>query len=125
MTDEERLQSYRDAAGAAYDYQRNRGEYQSRVSDIDADTSLDADTKSRLKKEAADRFYGTGQDEARATLELGAKFGEKAAKYKGAEERATIGKGAEEARTGAEQSQLFKQKDEERDYQQSQRGYRF
>jgi hypothetical protein len=86
---------------------------------------LDADTKSRLKKEAADRFYGTGQDEARATLELGAEFGEKAAKYKGAEERATIGKGAEETRAGTAQAQEFKQRDEERDYQQSQRGYRF
>jgi len=125
MTDEERLQAYRDAAGAAYNYQKNRGEYDSRLKDIESDTSLDTDTKTRLKKEAADRFYGTGQDEARATLELGAEFGEKAAKYKGAEERATISRGAEETRAGAEQAQLFRQKDEERDYQQSQRGYRF
>ncbi len=125
MTDEERLQAYRDAAGAAYNYQKNRGEYQSRISDIDADTSLDDATKSRLKQEAADRYYGGNTDEARATLELGAEFGEKAAKYKGEQERATISKGAEETRAGVSQAQEFKQRDEERDYQQSQRGYRF
>ncbi len=125
MTDEERLQAYRDAAGTAYNYQKNRGEYQSRVSDIDADSSLDDATKTRLKKEAADRYYGGATDEARATLELGAEFGKKAAEYKGEQERASIAKGAEETRAGQSQLQEFKQRDEERDYQQSQRGYRF
>ena len=125
MTDEERLQAYKDAAGAAYDYQKKRGEYESRIKDIDADTSLDDSAKSSLKKQAAEGYYGSGQSEARATLALGAEFGEKAAKYKGEQERATIGKGGEEQRTSAAQGQEFKQRDEERDYQQSQRGYRF
>lgn len=125
MSDEERLQSYRNAAGAAYNYQKNRGSYESRISDIDADTSLDDATKASLKKQAAESFYGSGQDEARATLALGAEFGEKAAKYKGEQERASIAKGAEESRAGQSQLQEFKQRDEERDYQQSQRGYRF
>ena len=125
MNDEERLQAYRDAAGAAYDYQKKRGAYDQRVKDIDTDTSLDEATKSSLKKQAAESYYGSGQDEARATLALGAEFGEKAAKYKGEQERATIGKGGEEQRISAAQAQEFKQRDEERDYQQSQRGYRF
>jgi hypothetical protein len=125
MTDEERLQAYREAAGAAYDYQKRKGEYDSRIRDIDSDTSLDSATKESLKKQAAENYYGGGQDEARATLALGAEFGEKAAKYKGEQERATIGKGAEETRAGQSQLQEFKQRDEERDYQQSQRGYRF
>lgn len=125
MTDEERLQSYKEAAGAAYDYQKKRGDYERRVADIDADSSLDDATKSSLKKQAAEGYYGGSQDEARATLSLGAEFGEKAAQYKGEQERATIGKGGEEQRTSAAQAQEFKQRDEERDYQQSQRGYRF
>lgn len=43
----------------------------------------------------------------------------------GEQERETIGKGAEESRTSAEQQQQFKQKDEERDYGQAQRAYRY
>ncbi len=125
MTDEERLQAYRDAAGAAYDYQKRKVDYERRIQDIDADASLDSDTKAALKKQAAEGYYGTSQDEARSTLGLGVEFGEKAAKYKGEQERATIAKGAEETRTGQSQLQEFKQRDEERDYQQSQRGYRF
>ena len=125
MNDEERMQTYKDAAGAAYDYQKKRDAYDQRVKDIDADTSLDEATKSSLKKQAAESYYGSGQDEARATLALGAEFGETAAKYKGEQERATIGKGGEEQRISAAQAQEFKQRDEERDYQQSQRGYRF
>ena len=41
------------------------------------------------------------------------------------QERETIGKGAGEQRTSAEQSQRFKQEDEARDYGQSQRAYRY
>ena len=43
----------------------------------------------------------------------------------GAQERETIGKGAAESRTSAEQQQEFKEKDESRDYGQAQRAYRY
>jgi hypothetical protein len=43
----------------------------------------------------------------------------------GEQERETIGKGAEEQRTSAEQAQRFKQEDEARDYGQAQRAYRY
>lgn len=43
----------------------------------------------------------------------------------GEQERETIGKGAQESRASAEQQQQFKQKDEERDYGQAQRAYRY
>ena len=43
----------------------------------------------------------------------------------GQEERETIGKGAEEQRTTNEQQQRFSEKDEARDYRQSQKAYRF
>lgn len=43
----------------------------------------------------------------------------------GEEERATIGKGGSEQRATDLQKQQFSQKDEERDYKQSQKAYRF
>ena len=43
----------------------------------------------------------------------------------GEEERATIGKGGSEQRTTDRQKQQFSEKDEERDYKQSQKAYRF
>jgi hypothetical protein len=43
----------------------------------------------------------------------------------GEEERETIGKGGEEQRTTNRQQQQFSEKDEERDYKQSQKAYRF
>lgn len=43
----------------------------------------------------------------------------------GAQERETIGKGAEESRTSAEQQDTFRRKDEERDSGQAQRAYRY
>jgi len=43
----------------------------------------------------------------------------------GDEERETIGKGASEQRATNRQQQTFSEKDEERDYKQSQKGYRF
>ena len=43
----------------------------------------------------------------------------------GDEERETIGKGAFEQRETNKQQQQFREKDEERDYKQSQKGYRF
>lgn len=43
----------------------------------------------------------------------------------GTQQRLNIGKTAEEQRATNEQKQRFSEKDEERDYQQSQRAYRF
>jgi hypothetical protein len=43
----------------------------------------------------------------------------------GDEERETIGKGGSEQRTTNRQQQQFSEKDEERDYKQSQKAYRF
>jgi hypothetical protein len=43
----------------------------------------------------------------------------------GDEERETIGKGASEQRSTNRQQQQFSEKDEERDYKQSQKAYRF
>ena len=43
----------------------------------------------------------------------------------GDEERETIGKGGSEQRTTDRQKQQFAEKDEERDYKQSQKAYRF
>ena len=43
----------------------------------------------------------------------------------GDQERETIGKGAFEQRETNKQQQQFREKDEERDYKQSQKGYRF
>jgi hypothetical protein len=53
------------------------------------------------------------------------KFSKKKAEDVGSQERETIGKGAEEQRTSAEQGQQFKQADETRDYGQAQRAYRY
>ena len=52
-----------------------------------------------------------------STIKKGAAAGE--------QERETIGKGAEEQRTSAEQQDTFRRKDEERDYGQAQRAYRY
>ncbi len=52
-------------------------------------------------------------------------FSKKKMESAGEQERETIGKGAEEQRTSAEQGQRFRQSDEERDYNQAQRAYRY
>ena len=52
-------------------------------------------------------------------------FSKKKMESAGEQERETIGKGAEEQRTSSEQGQQFKQRDEERDYGQAQRAYRY
>jgi len=52
-------------------------------------------------------------------------FSKKKAEDVGSQERETIGKGAQEQRTSAEQGQQFKQDDEARDYGQAQRAYRY
>jgi len=46
-------------------------------------------------------------------------------KEAGEQERASIGKTSEEQRTSAEQAQRFAQSDEDRDYAQAQRAYRY
>ena len=61
-------------------------------------------------KEAAEVAYG---------------FSKKKMEEAGLQERETIGKGATEQRTSAEQAQRFKEGDEARDYKQAQRAYRY
>ena len=46
-------------------------------------------------------------------------------KEAGEQERASIGKSGEEQRTSAEQAQRFSEGDEQRDYNQAQRAYRY
>ena len=52
-------------------------------------------------------------------------FSKKKMETAGEQERETIGKGAEEQRTSAEQSQRFREGEEARDYAQAQRAYRY
>ena len=64
-------------------------------------------------------------DKYRQAAGVAYEFSKKKMEEAGAQERETIGKGAEESRTSGEQQQQFKQKDEERDYGQAQRAYRY
>jgi hypothetical protein len=64
-------------------------------------------------------------DKYRQAAGVAYEFSKKKMETAGGQERETIGKGAEESRTSAEQQQQFKQKDEERDYGQAQRAYRY
>lgn len=64
-------------------------------------------------------------DKYRQAAGVAYEFSKKKAEDVGTQERETIGKGAEEQRTSAEQTQQFRQKDEERDYNQAQRAYRY
>ena len=64
-------------------------------------------------------------DKYRQAAGVAYEFSKKKAETAGEQERETIGKGAQEQRTSAEQQQQFEQKDEERDYEQSQRAYRY
>jgi hypothetical protein len=64
-------------------------------------------------------------DKYRQAAGVAYEFSKKKAEDVGTQERETIGKGAEEQRTSAEQAQRFKQADEERDYNQAQRAYRY
>ena len=64
-------------------------------------------------------------DKYRQAAGVAYEFSKKKLEDTGAQERETIGKGAEEQRTSAEQAQRFKQQDEERDYGQAQRAYRY
>jgi len=64
-------------------------------------------------------------DKYRQAAGVAYEFSKKKMEESGAQERETIGKGATEQRTSAQQGQEFKQRDEERDYDQSQRAYRY
>jgi|TARA_R100001530_G_scaffold338_2_gene516 hypothetical protein len=52
-------------------------------------------------------------------------FSKKKMEDAGEQDRSTIGKKGEEQRTSAKQEQSYRQKDEERDYNQSQRAYKY
>ena len=64
-------------------------------------------------------------DKYKQAAEVAYSFSKKKLEDTGAQERETIGKGAEEQRTSAAQQQEFKQADEARDYGQAQRAYRY
>jgi len=64
-------------------------------------------------------------DKYRQAAGVAYEFSKKKMEESGAQERETIGKGAEEQRKSAAQSQEFKQQDEARDYGQAQRAYRY
>ena len=78
---------------------------------------------------SVDNTYNTDDwfdlDKYRQAAGVAYEFSKKKAETAGEQERETIGKGAQEQRTSSEQQQQFKQKDEERDYEQSQRAYRY
>ena len=64
-------------------------------------------------------------DKYRQAAGVAYEFSKKKMETAGEQERETIGKGAEESRTSAEQQQQYRQRDEERDYNQAQRAYRY
>jgi hypothetical protein len=64
-------------------------------------------------------------DKYRQAAGVAYEFSKKKAEDVGQQERETIGKGASEQRTSAEQSQQFREQDEARDYKQAQRAYRY
>ena len=64
-------------------------------------------------------------DKYRQAAGVAYEFSKKKMEDAGEQERATIGKGAQEKRATNEQMQRFSEKDEERDYKQAQKAYRF
>jgi hypothetical protein len=64
-------------------------------------------------------------DKYRQAAGVAYEFSKKKMEEAGGQERETIGKGATEQRTSAEQAQQLKEKDEARDYGQAQRAYRY
>tara|TARA_R100001510_G_C7608000_1_gene172441 strand:- start:185 stop:427 length:243 start_codon:yes stop_codon:yes gene_type:complete len=64
-------------------------------------------------------------DKYRQAAGVAYEFSKKKMEDAGDQERATIGKGAQEKRATNEQMQRFSEKDEERDYKQAQKAYRF
>ena len=72
-----------------------------------------------------DADYWFYLDKYKQAAEVAYSFSKKKLEDAGTQERETIGKGATEQRTSAEQGQQFKQADEARDYDQAQRAYRY
>ena len=102
--------------------------YQETLDALNADTSLSNEDRDRLRRQASDKEYGSDDfdlDRYRQAAGVAYEFSKKKMEESGAQERETIGKGATEQRTSAQQGQEFKQRDEERDYGQSQRAYRY
>jgi hypothetical protein len=64
-------------------------------------------------------------DKYRQAAEVAYSFSKKKLEDAGTKNAKTIGKGASEQRTSAEQGQQFKDTEEARDYNQAQRGYRY
>jgi hypothetical protein len=64
-------------------------------------------------------------DKYKQAAEVAYGFSKQKMEEAGLQERETIGKGATEQRTSAEQAQRFKEGDEARDYNQAQRAYRY
>jgi hypothetical protein len=81
-----------------------------------------ADNQSTNQTDVDDWF---DLDKYRQAAGVAYEFSKKKMETAGEQERETIGRGAGEQRTSAEQSQRFKQEDEARDYGQSQRAYRY
>ena len=102
--------------------------YQEKLDALNADTSLSDEDRDRYRREAADKEYGSDPfdvDKYRQAAGVAYEYSKKKMEESGAQERETIGKGATEQRTSAQQGQEFRQRDEERDYGQSQRAYRY
>jgi hypothetical protein len=72
--------------------------------------------KQKIQDTAAEQRLNIGAEGTEQRLNIGTT---------GSQQRETIGKEASEQRTSAEQAQRFRQQDEERDYGQSQRAYRY
>lgn len=86
-------------------------------------TSSFADPSVPAGQSGADDWFDL--DKYRQAAGVAYEFSKKKMEDAGGQERQTIGKGAEESRASAEQQDTFKRKDEERDYGQAQRAYRY
>ena len=64
-------------------------------------------------------------DKYRQAAGVAYEFSKKKMETEGEQQRESLGKSGQEQRTSAEQAQRFSESDEERDYGQSQRAYRY
>jgi len=92
------------------------------VFDIADPSDKDIDYGSILFDENKAREAAKG---AKIWQDLSSDTSNKKVGYAAGQERETIGKQGEEARASTEQQDTFKRKDEERDYYQAQRAYRY
>jgi len=105
-------------------------DYRAKIKEIDDDENLTAADKSTYKRSLADKKYVSEEDpfdleKYRQAAGIAYDFSKQKMEQAGGQERETIGKGATEQRTSAEQAQQLKEKDEARDYGQAQRAYRY